>query len=381
MMDGLQIPIPRRIMYVRITVVCSLLILMTLSMNLWCGERLFPRSPITGSGQVPRYYEIILVAVFMLLLAGSMFFKFHRLLLFLALAAGATLVLLDLNRMQPWFYIFMLAILVFVFYNGRVDDSNRYTSYFIILQIIFASVYFFCGLNQLNCGFVHGEYSQLISPLRRVFSERQFNFFVRIGAMVPYLFMLIGIALTISVTRYLAITMAVVVHVALFIFLIPPGNRDYAMWMSNLSFILIVVLIFSGKTKQRYFSPTFLLQRPLFYLIFILCVVMPFFNHRNRWPDYMSFNFKSGNNLKADIMLSPDARMMFPVSVSRYLHTSGEYLSLDYNGWCTGELNVSCFPHARVFNSISEELRRKANGRVKEIELGMIPRQPLLCKQ
>jgi hypothetical protein len=380
MMDGLQIAIPRRMTYVRITVVCSMILSVLLSLQLWCGERYFPRTPVVADAMIPVSYEIALVILMLIFLTGSMFFTFHRLLLFLALAAGATLIYFDVNRLQPWFYIYGLMLTVFIFYNGRVDDSNRFTSYFIMLQVIFASGYFFCGLNQLNCAFIETEYSRIISPLTTLMSPRQFAFFVRMGVIVPYFFIFIGIGLTVSVTRYLAITIAIIVHVALLIFLSPSQNPDYAMWFSHFSFLVILLLLFSGKTKQRYFSPTLLLQRPLFYLVFVLCVVMPFFN-RGGWPDFLSFNFHSGNNRKAEIVTSDRAYAYLPTEVGMYIKPSrGKYI-LNYEHWCLEELNASCFPDERVFENISRSLKRLSHGNVKEIKLSVLPRLPLLCNR
>jgi hypothetical protein len=310
-----------------------------------------------------------------------MFFTFQRILLFLALAAAVVLVIYDINRAQPWFYIYWLMTAVYIFYNGRVDDSNNYTSFFIMLQVIFASVYFFCGFNQLNCLFIHTDYTEVISPLKSILSERQFGFFIKMGVMVPYILMFIGIGFIVSAMRYLAISLAIILHVLLLVFLFPDNSGDYALWLSNLSFIIILLLLFSGKTKQRYFSPTFLFRRPLFYLVFILCVILPFFNNSGKWPDFFSFNIKSGNNQKAIIAVSADTYSSIKGTSKLFFKPYNSVMMLDYNAWCRYELRSECFPDKRVFNSILATLDQSASSNVKEIELSLPPKQPLLCKQ
>jgi len=310
-----------------------------------------------------------------------MFLNKQRLLIFLAFVLSLVLVAFDINRLQPWFYIYNAMLVVFVFYNGRVDDSNKFTSYFIILQIIFASVYFFCGLNQLNKLFVDSDFSEIISPLTRMVSERQFLFFKKTGVVIPYVLMFIGFGLIISSIRYLAITLALVVHFLLLILLFPSAkNQNYALWFSNLSFMIMLLFLFSGKTKQRYFSPTFLFQIPLFYAVMVLFVVMPFFNNGSNWPDFLSANFKSGNPNSVQISLSEKAMEALPESERRFCHPHYSFMNFDYKAWYLDDLNVECYPDKRVFNSIYEYLKDSDKQLVKEIELQLVPKQKLLFK-
>jgi hypothetical protein len=289
--------------------------------------------------------------------------------------------LFDVNRLQPWFYVYNALLLVFLFYNGRVDDSNKFTSYFIILQIIIASVYFFCGLSQLNKLFVNSDFTEIISPLKEIVSERQFLFFKKMGVVVPYLLMFVGLGLVISPIRYLAITLALVMHVLLLFFLFPSQkNNNYALWFSNLSFMMMLFLMFSGKTKQRYFSPTFLFQIPVFYPLMILFVVMPFFNNSGKWPDYLSANFKSGNNNSVVISLSEKTLRYLPTHITRFCYPNYSFQNLDYKKWFLHELHVECFPQKKVFNSIYNYVKDSDKQLVKEIELLHVPKQKLLLK-
>jgi hypothetical protein len=262
-----------------------------------------------------------------------------------------------------------------------VDDSNKFTSYFIILQIIIASVYFFCGISQLNKLFVDSDFAEIISPLQNMVSERQFEFFKKIGFVSPYLLMFIGLGLIISPIRYLAITLALLMHLLLFVFLFPSeANKNYALWFSNLSFMVMLFLMFSGKTKQRYFSPTFLFQVLAFYPVIVLFVVMPFFNNSGKWPDFLSANFKSGNNNSVVISLSNKSLRNLPTSITRFCYSNYGFQNFDYQNWVLNELHVECYPEKRVFNSIYNYLRDSDKRAVKEIELLVVPKQKLLLK-
>ena len=215
MIEGLQLSIPQRMRLARVVLTFTLIISIFLSVNLWVGNRTFPYTPVNANFSISAGVELALVIVLVALLVLSVFMQWQRLIIFVSLVMVALLVMSDVNRLQPWLYIYVAMLLVFVFYNGRVDDSNRFTAYFILLQVILASVYFFCGISQLNSLFIDSEFSELISPLRHFISERQFLFFKRSGIVVPYLLIFIGIGLMIAPVRYLAITLAIIIHLLL----------------------------------------------------------------------------------------------------------------------------------------------------------------------
>lgn len=381
MMDGLQISIPQRMMLLRITLIVSLIVSIFLSLNLWGGERSVPYTSVIGANPIEAPFDFIYIGFSVLLLTASLFLNRQRLFIFLALVINVTLILFDINRLQPWFYIYNAMLAVFLFYNGRVDDSNKFTAYFIILQIIFASVYFFSGLSQLNSLFINSDFSEIISPLKDIVSERQFLFFKKMGFTVPYIMMFIGLGLVISPIRYLAITLALTVHFLLLILLFPSSkNVNYALWFSNLAFMVMLFLMFSGKTKQRYFSPTFLFQVPVFYPAMVFFVFLPLLNNSGRWPDFLSSNFKSGNTSSAVISLSENALDHLPTAITRYCSPDYNFQNFDYKTWVLHELNAECYPEERVFNSIYKYVKDSDRQGVKEIELRLVPKQKLLLK-
>jgi hypothetical protein len=382
MMDGLKLSIPQRMTLLRVALTFSLIVSVVLSAPLWGGYRSFPYAPVIKNNFVQAPYDVIITILAVLCWLASLFLKRQRLFIFLALVLCVLLVLLDLNRLQPWFYIYNSLLAVFIFYNGRVDDPNKFTSVFIILQLIVASVYFYCGLSQLNAVFVNTEFVNLISPLKAMMSERQFLFFKKIGAVTPYLLLFVGLGLIISPLRYIATSIAVCIHLLLLVFLFPSSNHpDYALWLSNLAFLIMLLLLFSGKTKQRYFSPTFLFRKPVFYLVGIVFLVMPAFNVVNRWPDFLSSNFNSGNNNSATILLSEEVKNELPFYLRSFCIPSqnGMY-DLDFKSWARHELHAECFPETLVFNSIYGHLRNLTGTGVKDIQLQPAPKQKLLCK-
>jgi hypothetical protein len=381
MIEGLKISIPRRMILIRTTLILSLITFVFLSLNLWAGHREFPYTPIIILNFMSSSYDFIFIALVILFWLCSLFLKRQRLFIFLSFTISVFLILLDINRLQPLFYVYSSLLVIFVFYNGRVDDANKFTSIFIILQLIFASVYFYTGINQLNASFVDTVYTETIYPLKSIMSERQFLFFKKMGVISPYALLFIGLGLIISPLRYLAIILAIFIHVLLLIFLFPSAkNTNYAFWFSNVTSIILLVLLFSGKTKQRYFSPTFLFKKPLFYAITAVFLVMPAFNSTTMWPDYLSSNFKTANNNFATITLSKNAEDKLPTYLKHYCIPMDSSIIFDYQAWCANELNSYCYPDTPVFKTIYQRLIYLTQVDVKDIQLELHPKQNLLLK-
>jgi len=359
MIEGLQLSIPKRMGFIRIILTVSLLLSVLSSFNLWCGERTFPQMPLWNNFYLNLSGEIILLLLYCLLLVGSMFLRRHRLLLFLSIAVATVFVMADVNRLQAWFYFYNAMLLVFVFYNGRVDDSNKFTSYFIILQLIFASVYFFCGLNRFDSYFIESEFTATIAPLQHIFSERQFLFFVKTGQLIPFFLLFMGLGLIITPVRYLAFAFVMLFHVLLFFLLAPPfGNYNYPLWISNLSFILMAVFLFSGKTKQRYFSPSFLLKVPLFYTTVLFFIIFPFFTKTGAWPSYLTSNFKNDQNKSSLINLNSEEFANIPMYQKSFcIQVQNNYV-LDYKLWCLHELNANCHNDSNIHKQIEKFVKQ-----------------------
>lgn len=369
-MEGIQLAIPRRMIIVRSITIISMIMGILLSLPLWAGQRYFPKTTLLELPELLAPWDYAFPLVLLVLLVFGLLGAYPRFFLTAALLVLTWMILNDLNRMQVWTFIYAGLLVVFVLYDGRVDDSNKFTSYFIVLQFILASFYFFIGIHQLNPTFCKEVLPELLRPLNAILSERQFMLFVKLGAAVPYFMMFIGVGLIVSPVRYLAITLAVLLHLSLLIFVFPgEGQLNYAQWFSNISFLALLFFLFSGKTKQRYYSPTFLFQVPAFYLIFIFYLFLPFFNLKNRWPDTLSFNVWTGAERKVEISITGETLKRLSLYEPHFYTERGGRFYLNYTAWCREELHAEPFTDAVFFNSLYQYLERKGPGGVKEIEM------------
>jgi hypothetical protein len=379
MIEGLKLNIPQRLAVLKSVLLMSLLIGAMLSFHVWTGNRDFPLVPVWEWAVAPLFVHWILFFLLVFFWIAALLSKFPRLFLFLSLLLSAVLVGMDVNRLQPWFYLYSAMLLVLLFYNGRVDNPNTYTSFFVVLQFVLASVYFFNGFNMLNPDFAQGPYREILLPLKSVLSNRQFSFIVSTGHWVPYLFMISGLLLSIESIRFLAISTMTVIHLVLFVLMFPGvGGESFAMWFSNLSLVCMLFILFSGKIKQRYFSPLALLQRPAFYPVLLIFLVFPFFNRSGFWPDYLSTNIKSGNNLSVKLNISESAYTALPDNIKKFcLHENFSY-TIDYVKWSEHEMQVECFPHRMVFRKMNEFILSKTGFAADEVNMVVLPRSGLL---
>ena len=353
MTEGLQLSLPKRINLIRTTLVLSLLISVLLSLNLWCGDRSFPVTPILQVNWLKSSYDFIWIVLVILFWITSLFLRFQRVFIFLACLFCFFLILFDLNRLQPWFFMYNSLLVLFIFYNGRVDEPNKNTSFFIIIQLIFASFYFFNGISCLNDQFVKESFEVIISPVQTLVSERHFIFLKKTGFLVPYLLMFIGLGLMISSIRYLAFSLAFLLHLILLVLFFPSANHlNYSLWLSNLTFIFLLFFMFSGNINPPIYSLILLFNRILFYPVFLFFIILPFFNSTNKWPDFLSSNSKGGNNKVLEIKINKDIKQQLSSYERYFLVPTDSLFFVDYQNWCLHELNSDCIPSERVFNSI-----------------------------
>jgi hypothetical protein len=378
MTSGLVISIPQRLALLRLLLVFSLLLSMAFTWKLWCVPHIFPGAPMleVNHGRFPL--PLVLVIVAALLLLSSLLFRWHRVLLATGLACVLMLVLMDSNRLQQWTYLYWTMLAILVFYNGRVDDPNRFTSYFILLQLIVCSFYFFTGLHQLQAGFIRNELPAALEPLRGMLSERQYTFCLKAGYALPFLVMFTSVALFIAPMRYLGITLALLFHLMLLLLRHPLRSGDVAGYLLHIVLMGAVLLLFSGKTKQRYFSPTVLLQRPLFYLVFAFFVVLPCFNNSGRWPDAMSANMHSGNRDRFEVLMPVQAYLNLPRYVKTFCRPREGRMLLDHEGWCRDELRAACMLDGRLGEALAQKLEFWNRGPVSGLELRVVPKFRLL---
>jgi hypothetical protein len=359
--------IPQRLKLLKTIVVLSLIISFCLSYRLWLSDRFFPTAPLINFDLTFKP-DGILTLLSCLCLGLSLFFRFERVLLSISLLFNFLLILLDVNRLQAWFLMYNALLFILVLFNGRIDNPNRNTVIFICLQLLIISIYCCNALSNFNVFFGTDVLHPFLDKYQSSLSTRQMAFFTQVGKLLPLLIFLIGVALMFPIARYLAISLALIVHLCLFILLFPSStNLNYAAWFVNIAFLFVLPLLFLGETKQRYFSWSVLFQKPLFYLCITLFFVFPILNVFNREANLVSINFVSyseSQKLSFDFNVNNN----LPLFVRAFLNEENERSELKHKQWCLTELNSSLVNHPQVIIALNNYVQNQYFSTVKELQ-------------
>lgn len=381
-MSGLQLNIFSRLKLVKLVVAVGMLISILTSWNLWAGQRWLPTCPIIPDLYLSPPYDYLLLAAQIILLIILLFTTKVRLVLFLILLLNCFMVILDQNRLQPWFFIYNSIFLVLFFYDWRIDNVNNYYSYFIILQILFSAVYVYSGIQKLNSHFISETFPWFIKPLEGILSLRQLQTISKAGYMVPIIEIGIGVFILIKPLRFIAIPMMIIMHLVIIVIMGPTGrNYNAVIWPWNLVMIAIGILLFSGKTTERYFSIAHLFSVPVFYLIIGLFWIAPAANFFNKWDAYLSFSLYSGNTNDVNIELTEAAYKNLPLYVRHHVVFENNQYVLYPKWWCMNELNVPLYPEKRVFDRVTSQVTLLAGNLNKDVKLVYIEKQKIFAEQ
>jgi hypothetical protein len=368
-MFRIQLSIPRRLHYTRIIVTISLIISVLLSLNLWGGDSLFPDKILVNALSPFAPFSTAFTILSLLLLATSLFYKNHRLLIFFALVINLFLILMDYNRLQPWTYVYNAILFILMFYDGRVDNQAKFASIFINIQMIVAAMYVLNGLSQLNSDFQHSDLNEVLLPLASFSSEKVFHFFLSTGKLVPYFIILTGLGLLIRQTRFLFIAVSLLFHLFLLVLLFPSShNHNYALWFMNLVFCFLILLLFSGETQQRYFSPAILIQKPLFYMVVFAFWFCPLLNIMNIWTNSPSITFMNGKTSNEVMCLNVNDYLSLPSYLKYFCKKNGNTFELKVNNWCRHELRSESMAHGSFEAIFQQADNNVAKGNVKDSE-------------
>ncbi len=378
MATGLQLNIFHRLKLIKISVAIGLLLSMLCSYNLWGGQRWFPVCPVFKGFSISPPYDYILLGLEIILIFFLITVSKPRLVIFLILVLNLIYVLLDQNRLQPWFFIYNSFLMVLLFYNWRIDNINNYNSFFIILQLCFAAVYVYSGLQKFNPGFINDTYPWFIKPLANFVSERQMNTLYKTGYVIPLIEIFIGFGLLIKSLRFITIPLVILLHVIILILMGPFGNNyNPVVWPWNLMMIVLAVLLFSGKTNERFFSISHLFKQPVFYLVMTLFWILPAFNLVGKWETYLSFSLYSGNNNNAKILLCDDAYERLPFYIRHYVHDQGGQYLLYPKEWCLSELKTPLYPEKRIFENVYNYVQVISHSTEQDVKLVYIEKLKL----
>lgn len=343
----------QRLQLIKLTVLVGLFASILLSYNLWGGSRWFPKTTFSENySGVPAPYDYVHLGVLIILI----FFSFStqkKLPTIFLIIFSVYLCFDDQNRLQPWFYNYILILFILLFYKHRVDEPNNYNTVFISLQILVALIYIFSGIQKMNSAFVPETFKWMISSFDSVLSTRQLNIATKFGYAVPYFELSMGILLLVKPLRFIILPLIIAMHILILIMLGPLG-KDYntVVWPWNIIMIILVLLLFANVEQERFFDISFLFKGVSFYIVITLMLIFPIFSLKNQYDSYLSSSLYSSNLNNCQLILSDKAYHKLPYYIRHYVLKNTDYNILYVKQWALQELKVPCVPEYRIFKSV-----------------------------
>ncbi len=369
----------QRLQLIKLTVLVGLFISIILSHNLWGGQRYFPKATLIHDYfGVAAPYDYIQLAVLIILIIFSFSTqkKFPTLLLILF---SAYLCFDDQNRLQPWFYNYILILFILLFYKHRVDEPNNYTTVFISLQLLVSLIYIFSGIQKMNPEFVPDTFVWLVGSFDGILSPRQIQLMTKFGNIVPYFELSMGVFLLIKPIRFIAVPLIIIMHLFI-LFLLGPTGKDYnfVVWPWNIIMIVLVLLLFANVKTERFFDISILFKGISFYIVITLMLIFPFFSLKNQYDSYLSSSLYSSNLHDCQLILSDKAYDNLPFYIRHFTTTDKNHHVINIKRWAMSELNAPCVPEYRIFKTVHWYIIKLTKTDSKEVRFNFIEREKLL---
>jgi hypothetical protein len=369
----------QRLQLIKFTVLIGMFASVLLSYNLWAGERWFPKTPFFYNYiglTAPFDYLNLFILIILLYFSFTSTKKYITLLL---IVFCIYLCFDDQNRMQPWFYNYILILFVLLFYKSRVDEPNNYTTIFISLQLLVSLIYIFSGIQKLNDSFASETFQWMMNSLDFILSKRQIGIISNFGNLIPYFEIGIGCLLLVKQMRFIIVPLLITMHVLILILLGPTGkNYNSVIWPWNFIMIALILLLFSNVKQERFYDISFLFKGTTFYLVITLMLIFPFFSLKNQYDSYLSSSLYSSNLNDCKITLSDKAYNKLPYYIRRYCTSVNNEHLLYVKKWSMDELNVPCVPEYRIFKSIHYYLINLTETDSSEIKFEFIERKKII---
>jgi hypothetical protein len=336
-----------RLTFVKYALLAALSAAVIISYPLWLSEsRYFPLVPVFDFiPAVVSPFDEFLFYVFIALIAAAFVYPLNFTLNISLLSLMLIYALLDLNRLQPWFYQYMLILLVIIGAHKKTELSLP------LLQLIIAGTFIWSGIHKFNAYFFSETAPWLSESLGGSRLAEYMFYFVPIDEV------LIGFALLFSKTRLIGIIAGTVFHLFIF-FILSPWGLDYNHVVMPWNFALVVFLWAAFyKTNNNFRAYLQLRKSPLASGIIILVYALPILHIFNLWPAYVSFNLYSGNTSRGYVFISEPVKTLLPEEISLIIENN----RLDISAWSMKELSVPCFPEKSTFIKAADFIKGYSN--------------------
>jgi hypothetical protein len=247
-----SIPIPTRLKLIKNLLAISLLATVLCTWPLWWPNRYYPIFP-GGELFASVNHAVACALPFLLVIALllTIMLRNARWALLLAAVVCFALLLLDTGRTCYWFYFYVVFLLLFGGYNGRVDHAGHYSAYYNVLKLLLAGVYAVAAVQHSNTGFIYQQWPAYIKPFERFWTPEQCAYLVKCAYLIPVIDIFIAVGLFLRRTRLAAVCFGMLFHLFSFIVVLLQGQADIAALLWNSCMFLLLPVVFLGDAQEE----------------------------------------------------------------------------------------------------------------------------------
>lgn len=228
-----------RLRWVTWIVIAACLVGMALSPRLWIGDRSFPVLPLAPSLQVPAVTHEVLTAGFVIALLAMGVWPGRRWIPACLCLLAAALILLDLSRLQPWFYLYMFLLAIVGCRRAPSDDAAAAGT----MRMLLVFVYAYSAAHKLHASFFEFSGPAILRPLAQALPESW-----PVGLLayaMPAGELALAALLAFPRTRGVGVGAAFAMHTVILLLIGPIGlNYNSVVWPWNVAMPALGFLVF-----------------------------------------------------------------------------------------------------------------------------------------
>lgn len=325
----------------------GLIIGITYSAPLWLNlGRTLPVCPLLPLGQLevltPFLSIVTIFSAFSLVLLGT-----TRIAVGFLFMSVCALLLMDLNRLQPWVYEYCLIILLFTIADKSPKLKQKRFQY---LGLIIIAIYLFSGLEKLNWRFLTGIGPWLggFSPSPALCLAGDQNA-VTVSVLMCLGEIFMALLLVFRRTRFLGICGCLFMHLSILAMLGPQGlNINAVVWPWN----IFQMLLMAGCFMQLQTSGLAFLQldfsrnRKASILVAFAGLLLPILGLFQLADPYPSFSFYSGDVPRGRLIFKIATLQKLPPQLQRICRYDrvNALCFLDFADWALIETTAPAYP-------------------------------------
>lgn len=258
-----------------------------LSWPLWYApaRSSFPLLPIMGAAHFETtWFSILCVGLLLSSLVAVLVFSAKNIPIVVLLISVITLCCFDLNRLQPW--VWMYGLILFAVLVGKSEMETRDT-----LRWLLAAIYAWSGFHKLTPYFAEDNFDWFCSAFSLT---ARLAHTPALGYTVALLEMSLAVGLMWSRTRAVFRWLVIIFHAIIILLISPLGlNWNVVVVPWNVAMAGLVWLFFADR------DPSFLPKNNGQQLVLILAVIAPLFNFLGGWPEALSWKLYSNTQPEA----------------------------------------------------------------------------------